>query len=74
MTRRPRTLLPALLGLAALLALPALAPRAAGQDAPRRTAEWSERALELAAAVPVQDGGRVIPESFRCKFFLLPWS
>jgi hypothetical protein len=22
----------------------------------------------------LQDGGRVIPESFRCKFFLLPWS
>ena len=22
----------------------------------------------------LQEGGRVIPESFRCKFFLLPWS
>jgi hypothetical protein len=22
----------------------------------------------------LQDGGRVIPESFRCKLFLLPWS
>ena len=32
---------------------------------------WREDVIEF---LVLQDGGRVIPESFRCKFFLLPWS
>ena len=68
MTSRSRTLVPALLALLALAVLP---EPAAAQDPSRRTAPWSERALELAASVPVQDGGRVKPLDTYASFTLL---
>jgi hypothetical protein len=52
-------------------------PAEAGQDKAWRASVtfhaggWREDVIEF---LVLQDGGRVIPESFRCKFFLLPWS
>jgi len=68
MMSRSRTFLPALLALLALAALPA---RAAAQQPARRSAPWSDRALELADSVPVQDGGRVKPLHTYAAFTLL---
>jgi ABC-type transport system involved in cytochrome c biogenesis permease subunit len=51
-------------------------PAAAGPEvgravAPRRAAPWSERTLELARTLPVQDGGRVKPLGTYAGFTLL---
>jgi len=54
-----------------------VAPAEAGQGKAWRASVtfhaggWREDVIEF---LVLQDGGRVIPESFRCKFFLLPWS
>jgi ABC-type transport system involved in cytochrome c biogenesis permease subunit len=56
--------------LVALLALDAWAA-AQGHSIPRRTAPWSEHALELAERLPVQDGGRIKPLSTFANFTLL---
>ena len=49
-----------------LLALPGL-----GQEAATRRAPWPERAVELAGALPVQEGGRIKPLSTQAAFTLL---
>jgi ABC-type transport system involved in cytochrome c biogenesis permease subunit len=46
-------------------------PTAQHHTAPRRTTAWSEQALELAAGLPVQDGGRIKPLETFANFTLL---
>jgi len=53
------------------LACVALALPAAAQEAPARRAPWPERVVELAGALPVQDGGRLKPLSTLASFTLL---
>lgn len=60
--------------LVALFSVAAIAPAQGDPHLgpmPRRTAEWSESALEQAASLPVQDGGRIKPLSTYANFTLL---
>jgi ABC-type transport system involved in cytochrome c biogenesis permease subunit len=47
------------------------APAAAQDAMPRRSTAWSEHSLDLAAGLPVQDGGRVKPLATYANFTLL---
>ena len=70
MIRIQRTLFAAL-ALVLGTALPGAQHDMAEREAPRRTQPWSQEILDLAARLPIQDGGRVKPLSTFAGFTLL---